>query len=121
MPGTPVKPTRCFRVKASLLLAVFLVAGTSFPSLDAVLYHSQGPDAQRWQTHVEVAGDCLDHSEHCALGRTAPGSSAVAEPDGPIHTQLIGRPTSLRLPAQPHIEADRRIAPQPRAPPAPLI
>jgi hypothetical protein len=64
-------PARLIRAKASLLLAVFLSAGTSLPSLDAVVYHHQGADAQRWLTHVEPAGGCLDHAEHCVLGRTA--------------------------------------------------
>jgi hypothetical protein len=121
MPGNLARRTRRFQVKALLLLAVFLAAGTSLPSLDAVLYHSQGSEVQRWQSHVEDAGGCLDHSEHCVLGRTAPGSSAAAAHSGAIRTEPTRRPTPHRLPPQPQVAADRGTVPQPRAPPASLV
>jgi hypothetical protein len=64
------------RVRAWLLLALFLGAGTSLPSLDALLYH-QHPDPMAGRVHVEPAGGCTAHSDHCSLGRTPPGSRVV--------------------------------------------
>jgi hypothetical protein len=103
-------------LKASLLLAVFLSAGTSLPSLDAVLYHSAA-DLDRSQPHIEPAGGCLSHSDHCSLGRTASGSGAVATVRGVTRLEPIQSPTppcARRL--QPAC-ADRSAIPQPRAPP----
>ncbi len=67
---------RLIRVKASLLLAVFLAAGTSLPSLDALVHHQNSEEAARSQAHVESAGGCPSHAGHCGLGRGAPGSGA---------------------------------------------
>ena len=64
------------RVRAFLLLAVFLSAGTSLPSLDALVFHRDAEGAGRAQTHIEPTGGCLDHAGHCVLGRTASGSGA---------------------------------------------
>ena len=63
------------RVRAWLLLALFLSAGTSLPSADALLHH-QHPEPFR--VHYDPAGGCAEHADHCTLGRTPPGSSAVA-------------------------------------------
>lgn len=117
----PARHTRSFQIRAFLLLAVFLAAGTSLPSLDAVLYHSQGSDFERWQSHVEAAGGCLEHSEHCDLGRTAAGSNAVAGLGGPVQAQPIDQHAFRRLPPQPLVAADRGTTPPSRAPPAALV
>ncbi len=113
-----VRPSRYLRVKASLLLTLFFAAGTSLPSLDAVVYHHQGADAHRWQSHIEAAGGCLDHTQHCGLGRTAPGSSAVAALAGTVRTELVRRSAPQRPPAQPRFDVARIGISQPRAPPA---
>ncbi|HEX7336135.1 MAG TPA: hypothetical protein VF252_02910 [Gemmatimonadales bacterium] len=111
-------PSRLIRVKSLLLLLVFLAAGTSLPSLDSLLFHGEAGASQRGRIHLEPAGGCLDHAEHCVLGRTATGAGAIATPiievtvepgDGSAH-QL--RPTS-RCRSYP-----RGGIPQPRAPPA---
>src|SRR5437773_2003487 len=65
------------RARAWLLLALFLGAGTSLPSADALLHHLH-PDPFAGRVHVEPAGGCAAHSDHCTLGRTPPGSRAVA-------------------------------------------
>src|SRR4026208_993755 len=83
---------RPLRAKALLLLAVFLSAGTSLPSLDALVYHG-GPHLERSQPHVEPAGGCLSHSDHCSLGRTASGSGAVAALAGVVRLEPISTPT----------------------------
>jgi hypothetical protein len=64
------------RARAWLLLALFLCAGTSLPSLDALLYH-QRADPMAGRVHIEPAGGCTSHADHCTLGRTPPGSRAV--------------------------------------------
>jgi hypothetical protein len=114
------QPGRSLRVNAFLLLAVFLTAGTSLPSLDAIVYHHQGADAAPWQTHVESAGDCLDHTQHCGLGRTAPGSSAVEGQAGTIRIEPVARSPRRRLLLQSSFYTYRGSTANPRAPPAPL-
>jgi hypothetical protein len=108
---------RSSRLSAILLLVVFLGAGSSLPSLDALLYHEHGPDRMAGLAHVEPAGGCTSHAEHCTLGLTAPGSSAWRAPFLPAPIRTAERaeptPTSERLSAH-------RTAPRPssRAPPA---
>ena len=105
------------QAKAFLLLAVFLSAGTSLPSLDALLYHHDGMELERSQSHVEPAGGCLSHSDHCSLGRSASGSGAVATLNGVTRLEPVSsppRPCARR--AEPAC-ADRTAIPQPRAPP----
>ncbi|MEP7226483.1 MAG: hypothetical protein ABI785_03905 [Gemmatimonadales bacterium] len=108
---------RCLRLKAFLLLAVFLSAGTSLPSLDAVVYHSAvHPD--RSQIHIEPAGGCLSHADHCGLARTASGSGAVATLHSAIRVQPVTRPAPP-CPQRPQpTPADRSATSQPRAPPS---
>jgi hypothetical protein len=108
---------RGIRVKAFLLLAVFLSAGSSLPSADAVLYHNQAPDAKAGQAHVETAGGCLDHAEHCVLGRTATGSSTVVPLLGEIRVTPSSRAAVQRPAAAPVRGYLRGAIPQPRAPP----
>lgn len=108
------------QVKAFLLLAVFLSAGTSLPGLDALLYH-HGAELDRSQSHVEPAGGCLDHAGHCGLGRTASGSGAAVSLVRGIRIEPTDRPAPARLPAVPHTKADLGTVAQPRAPPASIV
>jgi hypothetical protein len=86
---------RSIRAKALLLLAIFLSAGTSLPSLDALAFHHDGAD-ERSRTHVEPAGGCLSHADQCTLGRTASGSGAVAAPETETRLVADSRPDSPR-------------------------
>jgi hypothetical protein len=107
------------RVRAWLLLALFLCAGTSLPSLDALLYH-QRADPMAGRVHVEPAGGCTSHSDHCTLGRTPPGSRAV------MPLILVARlATDLRvaptlLPPAPGLSPRAASLPRSRAPPVPV-
>ena len=65
------------RARAWLLLTLFLGAGTSLPSPDALLFHWH-VDPLAGRVHVEPAGGCTAHGDHCTLGRTPPGSRAAA-------------------------------------------
>jgi hypothetical protein len=65
------------RTRAWLLLILFLGAGTSLPSPDALLFHWR-VDPLAGQVHIEPAGGCTAHGGHCTLGRTPPGSRATA-------------------------------------------
>lgn len=107
-----------FRVKAFLLLAVFLTAGTSLPGLDAVEHHWGSVDLQTSQAHVEQAGGCLAHSGHCTLGRTATGSGALGTLVAVARILPVVWPVSAREPTSPHLSRDRGTIAQPRAPPA---
>ena len=116
----PARRSALLRAKAFLLLAVFLSAGTSLPSLDALVYHST-TELDRAQAHVEPAGGCLDHSGHCVLGRTASGSGAVITLVRGVRIEAHDRPAPALLTARPHTKADRGTLPQPRAPPASIV
>ena len=107
---------RPLRVKALHLLAVFLSAGPSLPSLDALVYHG-ATHLERSQPHVEPAGGCLSHSDHCSLGRTASGSGAVATLAGVVRLEPVSTPTQPCTPRGWPAAADRTGVPQPRAPP----
>ncbi len=108
---------RLIQAKALLLLLVFLAAGTSLPSLDALAFHGNAAGSERSRTHIEPAGGCLSHTDGCSLGRTASGSGAVAaaEPESrlvPTDSPFIQQ----SLPLQP-VCADTGALPHSRAPP----
>jgi hypothetical protein len=109
-------PARLIRAKAALLLAVFLSAGTSLPGLDSLLFHQGAGEPQRSQIHVEPAGGCLHHAEHCVLGRTAT-SGALAT----LAVEIKSEPVSpSRLGPQPSCLGRGSLRGglyQPRAPP----
>jgi hypothetical protein len=113
----PTRRSHLLRVKAFLLLAVFLAAGTSLPSLDALVYHHGSADLERSQSHVEPAGGCLSHSDHCSLGRSASGSGAVATLSSVTRIEPASGPTHSCAPRIQPTCTDRSAIPQPRAPP----
>jgi hypothetical protein len=105
------------RIRALLLLALFLGAGTSLPGLDAVLYH-QHPDGRADQIHFDPAGGCGGHADHCTLGRTPPGSRSL-QPWAVDFRVVLGEAVpSVPALASRIIVASLRALPQPRAPPA---
>lgn len=116
LPSGPARRLYLFRVKASFLLAVFLSAGTSLPSLDGLLFHQNRGEPGRAQTHIEPAGGCLDHAQHCVLGRTATGSGANLTPTTEATVAPASRP-ALPVAAQSLLSADPTGLPNSRAPP----
>jgi hypothetical protein len=104
------------RVRAWLLLALFLSAGTSLPSVDALLFHLH-PDQVSGRVHVEPAGGCTGHAEHCTLGRTPPGSRAVAELALVVRFAPNLRRASRQLPPAPAFDGLAASPSLPRAPP----
>jgi hypothetical protein len=108
------------RVRAWLLLALFLSAGTSLPSPDALLHHLH-PDPFAGRVHVEPAGGCTAHADHCTLGRTPPGSRAAAPVPFVAHLARDDRADAILLPPAPHLGARANLLPASRAPPAPLV
>lgn len=112
---------RWIQARAVLLLAVFLTAGSSLPSLDGLLYHSGHEAVARSQAHVEPAGGCFNHAEHCTLGRTAPGSGAVGVAANMPQVASEGAPAPLPLVSQAWSDTHRFSVVQPRAPPQPRL
>ena len=115
--SVPARRSHVLRAKAFLLLAVFLSAGTSLPSLDALVYHHSATELDRSQSHVEPAGGCLSHSGHCSLGRSASGSGAVATVSSVTRLEPESSPPHPCAPRVQPTCADRSAIPQPRAPP----
>ena len=108
---------RLIQAKALLLLLVFLTAGTSLPSLDALTHHANAAEETRSQSHIEPAGGCTSHSGHCALGRSAPGSSAGPADSRELRiNSAVGTPSHLPQSQAPLSSAHVGI-PQSRAPP----
>ena len=105
------------RVRAWLLLALFLSAGSSLPSPDALLHHRH---AESFRVHYDPAGGCTDHADHCTLGRTPPGSSAAAPIAFVVRVALDGRTHAVPLPAARPLDERTSLLPPSRAPPAPL-
>jgi hypothetical protein len=114
-PG-PARRLHLTRVKALLLFGVFLSAGTSLPSIDALAYHQGTAGSGPSQSHVEPAGGCLDHAGHCGLGRTAPGTSADVPSPSEATVEPDSRP-AFPVTAQPLRSADPNGLPNSRAPP----
>jgi hypothetical protein len=106
------------RLVASLLLAVFLGAGTSLPGLDALLHH-RGGQVVDGRAHVEPAGGCAAHTEQCTLGRTAAGAQAAVPQAVVLRVEPATRVPVRPALRSPVIAADRGAIPQSRAPPAP--
>jgi hypothetical protein len=107
---------RLTHAKASFLLLLFMSAGTSLPSLDALAFHQDGA-GERSRTHVEPAGGCLSHADHCTLGRTASGSGAVAEPGGETRFEPVCCPAKPQVLHLLPTCADHSALPRSRAPP----
>jgi hypothetical protein len=108
------------RVRAWLLLALFLGAGTTLPSVDALLHHLH-PDRFAGRVHVELPGGCGAHSDHCTLGRTPPGSRALASLAIVAKLTRGGGSDVTPLPSTPAPRARAALLPPSRAPPALLI
>jgi hypothetical protein len=115
--SVPARLWHLRRAKAFLMLAVFLSAGTSLPGLDALLFHHGATELDRSQSHIEPAGGCLSHSDHCTLGRGASGSGAVATLSSVSRLEPVSRPTRLPTACVQPTCADRSLLHQPRAPP----
>jgi hypothetical protein len=109
------------QIRALLLFAVFLGAGTTLPGLDALLYHTRGPDLEGSRIHLEPAGPCPDHAAHCSLGRAAPGSRAVSAGHTIVRSESSPRATRTPAPLTPSLVSERRTPAQPRAPPVPIV
>jgi len=112
-----VRATLTRRLRACLLLALFLSAGTSLPSADALLNHRH---PEPFRVHFDPAGGCSGHADHCTLGRTPAGSGAVA----PVllKPRLIqpACAAAVHSPAPGWAGARSSLLPLSRAPPAPL-
>jgi hypothetical protein len=109
---------RCTRAQAALLLAVFLAAGSSLPSVDALFFHSGADELQGSRPHVEAAGGCVNHSGSCTLGRTAPGSAAVILAKTQPQVILPSPPPPRAFVTQHQSESHPTTQARPRAPPA---
>ena len=108
------------RLRAWLLFALFLGAGTSLPSADALLHHWH-PDPFAGRVHVEPVGGCVAHADHCTLGRTPPGSRAVASFVFLIRLVPPDHAVAAWRPSRPRPDARTALLPPTRAPPAQLI
>ena len=116
----PSGSTGVRRLVSLLLLAVFLGAGTTVPGPDALLYHWGDAGAEQSRAHIESAGGCGSHVEHCTLGRTAAGDAASLPTGLLVRVQQDDRALDQPgLAPAPHA-ADRGTLPQPRAPPVPV-
>ena len=87
--------------------------------LDALLFHLH-VDPLAGRVHVEPAGGCTAHADHCTLGRTSPGSRAVAPLVVAIRLAAHVQSAPARRPPVPALEARVAFLPPSRAPPAPL-
>ena len=114
----PMLGIRRIQAQSIFLLAVFLSAGTTLPSLDGLLFHGAG-ESGRAQTHIEPAGGCLEHGQHCVLGRTAPGVGALAALGAEV-TAAPPAPPASSSPTSSVFNPGIAGAPNSRAPPVSL-
>jgi hypothetical protein len=111
-------PATRHRLRALLLVTLFVTGNFGLPATDILLEHSLGPHPAS-QVHLEPAGGCRNHAEHCVLSRllndlgqqspssAVAGTFTVAEAPRPRSADLWSAPP--RTPTNHHS----------RAPPAP--
>ena len=107
------------RYAAVLLLGV-LGSGFALPGLDELLYHRLPGNARADLAHIDRAGGCDSHAEHCIAEPTlyAPRIAASASPVLPAPTAVADRaPAVLTSDLR---SSDLHTPQQPRAPPTDL-
>jgi hypothetical protein len=103
------------RLRAWLLLVLFLGAGTSLPGADALFNHRH---AESFRVHFDPAGGCASHADHCTLGRMPPGSSSAVPVGFAARLALAAQAAHTAAPAARPLQARRSLLPPSRAPPA---
>ena len=106
------------RLRAWLLLALFLSAGTSLPSADALLNHRH---PESFRVHFDPAGGCASHADHCTLARTPPGSRAAVPVAFGVGVAFDRATPQTSAPTARPLDARTSLLPPSRAPPAPTI
>lgn len=71
------------RLQALLLATIFVSGSFGLPEADVLLDHGIDRGAARTQIHIEDAGGCADHSDHCVLGRLLADLRDLAPAEGP--------------------------------------
>ena len=105
---------------AAVLLFGVLGSGFAVPGLDELLYHRLPATERTDLVHVDQAGGCDSHTEHCIAGPTlcVPRFAAPSSPALPAPTPVADRTPAL-LASVPR-SSDRHTQQQPRAPPTDL-
>lgn len=104
------------RLRAWLLLVLFLGAGTSLPGADALLNHRH---PESFRVHFDPPGGCAAHADHCTLGRTPPGSRAAVPVAFAARLTFDGGAPHVSVPTARPLDARLSLLPPSRAPPAP--
>ena len=104
------------RLAAGLLLGV-LGSGFALPGLDELLYHRLPANVRADLAHVDGAGGCDSHAEHCIAGPTlcAPRLAASPSPVLPAPAAVADRTPALIT--SDVRSSDLHTPQQPRAPP----
>src|ERR1700694_5575757 len=78
---------------AAVLLFGVLGSGFAFPRLDELLYHRLPATERTDLVHVDQAGGCDSHTEHCIAGPTlcAPPFAAPSSTTLPAPTTVAAR------------------------------
>ena len=102
------------------MLVGVLGSGFALPGLDEVLYHRLPGTVRADLAHVDRAGGCDSHAEHCIAGPTlyAPRLAASPSPTLPAPTAVADRALAI-LTSDPR-SSDLHTPQQPRAPPTDL-
>lgn len=104
------------RLKALVLLAVFMSGGAGMSILDVALFHTHSP-THSFTSHFEAGGIPHAHGDSCRLGTSLPHTPVPKRLDlvipvvGASFCALLPAP-SVRLPSP-----DFGLFPRPRAPP----
>ena len=105
---------------AAVLLLGVLGSGFALPGLDELLYHRMPANVRADLAHVDRAGGCDSHAEHCIAGPTlyAPRLAPSSNPVLPAPTAVADR-APVGITSDPR-SSDLHTLQQPRAPPADL-
>ena len=105
---------------AAVLLLGVLGSGFALPGLDELLYHRMPANERANLAHIDRAGGCDSHAEHCIAGPTlyAPRLAASPNPVLPAPTAVADHAPAA-LTSDPR-RSDLHSPQQPRAPPTDL-
>ena len=105
---------------AAVLLLGVLGSGFALPGLDEALYHRLPGNERSDRAHVDGAGGCDSHAEHCIAGPTLYAPRLAASPSPTLHAPTAVADRAPAILTSDLRTSDLRTPQQPRAPPIDL-
>ncbi len=105
------------RLRALLLALLFGAGNVGLPAADALLDHASGGAHGGARVHLEAAGGCRNHADHCPLGRLLSTFRAQGRAGQSLRIPAAHGPIGPRLDATSALPRSSRVPPPSRGPP----